>query len=95
MSRPTPEAIAGLLEGGGFSGVVAERAEVVYEFDSPEHFVAYVRAVAAPIRVMIEVHGGDAQDEAWEAIARAAAEANGGAGPLRYENAVMLAAGTA
>jgi enediyne biosynthesis protein CalE5 len=95
MSRPTPEAIAGLLEGGGFSDVVAERAEVVYEFDSPEHFVAYVRAVAAPIRVMIEVHGGDAQDEAWEAIARAAAEANGGAGPLRFENAVMLAAGTA
>lgn len=95
MSRPTPEALGALLEGGGFSEVVAERAEVVYEFDSPRHFTEYVRAVAAPIRVMIEVHGGDAQDEAWEAITQAAAEGAGGPGPLRLANAVILAAGTA
>ena len=50
LSRPTPAAIGGLLEGGGFSNVAVEQAEVTFEFDSPEHFTAYVRAIAAPIR---------------------------------------------
>ncbi len=35
LSRPTPAAIGGLLGGGGFSDVAVERAEVVFEFDSP------------------------------------------------------------
>ena len=36
LSRPTPAAIGGLLEGGGFSKVAVEQAEVIFEFDSPE-----------------------------------------------------------
>src|SRR5215213_1148481 len=36
LSRPTPGAIGGLLEGGGFSDVAVEKHEVIYEFDSPE-----------------------------------------------------------
>lgn len=95
LSRPTPAAIAGLLEGGGFSDVAVEQAEVVFEFDSPAHFTAYVRAIAAPIRAMIEQHGGDGQEEAWDAITQAAADLGGGAGPLRLTNVVLLAAGTA
>lgn len=95
LSRPTPESIGGLLEAGGFSGVTVERAEVTFEFDSPEHFTAYIRAIAAPIRVMIEEHAGDAQEEAWEAITQAAADAGGGSKPLSSTNAVLLASGTA
>jgi enediyne biosynthesis protein CalE5 len=95
LSRPTPDAIGGLLEGGGFSNVAVVRDEVTFEFDSPEHFTAYVRAIAAPIRAMIERHAGDAQEEAWEAITRAAADAGGGSGPLRLSNAVLLASATA
>ena len=95
MSRPTPEALGGLLEGGGFREVAAERTEVVYEFESPEQFTAYVKAVAAPIRVMIEVHGGDAQDAAWDAITEAAAQAAGGSGPVTFSNVVVLASGIA
>lgn len=95
LSRPTPAAIAGLLEGGGFSDVAVEQAEVVFEFDSPQHFTAYVRAIAAPIRAMIEQHAGEAREEAWDAIAQAAAKAGGGEGPLRLSNAVLLASGTA
>jgi SAM-dependent methyltransferase len=95
LSRPTPDAIGGLLEGGGFSAVAVEQAEVVYEFDSPEHFTAYVRAIAAPIRALIEQHAGDAQEAAWDAITGAAAEAGGGPGPLRLANVVLLASGTA
>jgi len=95
LSRPTPAAIGGLLEGGGFSNVVVEQNEVTFEFDSPEHFMAYVRAIAAPIRAMIEQHAGDAQEEAWDAITQAAADAAGGRGPLSLSNVVLLASGTA
>src|SRR3954463_12291435 len=95
LSRPTPAAIGGLLEGGGFSKVAVERDEVIYEFDSPEHFTAYVRAIAAPIRAMIEQHAGEDQEKAWDAITEAAAEAGGGSGPLILSNVVLLASGTA
>jgi enediyne biosynthesis protein CalE5 len=95
LSRPTPAAIGELLEGGGFSEVAVERSEVVFEFDSPAHFTAYVRAIAAPIRAMIEQHAGDAQEEAWDAITQAAAEAWDGSQPLRFSNVVLLASGSA
>src|SRR4051794_32535183 len=36
LSRPTPEAIGGLLEGGGFSDVETEDMEVSFEWPSPE-----------------------------------------------------------
>lgn len=94
LSRPTPAAIGWLLEGGGFSEVAVEQSEVVFEFDSPEHFTAYVRAIAAPIRAMIEQHTGEAQEEAWGAITQAAAATGGGSGPLTLSNVVLLASGT-
>jgi SAM-dependent methyltransferase len=95
LSRPTPAAIGGLLEGGGFSMVAVERAEVVFEFDSPAHFTAYIRAIAAPIRAMIERHAGGEEEAAWDAITEAAATVGGGPGPLSLSNAVLLASGTA
>jgi len=96
LSRPTPAAIGGLLEGGGFSNVAVEQDEVTFEFDSPAHFTAYIRAISAPIRAMIEQHAGDAQEAAWDAITQAAAaEAGGGPGPLSLSNVVLFASGTA
>jgi ubiquinone/menaquinone biosynthesis C-methylase UbiE len=95
LSRPTPAAIGGLLEGGGFSNVTVEQNEVIFKYDSPEQFTAFVRAIAAPIRAMIEQHAGDAQEEAWDAITQAAADAGGGAGPLSLSNVVLLASATA
>ncbi len=95
LSRPTPAAIGGLLEAGGFSQVAVEQDEVTYEFDSPEHFTAYIRAISAPIRAMIEQHAGEAQEAAWDAITQAAADARGGSKPLRFSNVVLLASATA
>jgi SAM-dependent methyltransferase len=94
LSRPTPDAIGGLLAGGGFSEIAVEQAEVIFEFESPAQFTSYVRAISAPIRAMIEQHAGEEQEEAWEAITQAATGA-AGPGPLRLENAVLLASGTA
>jgi hypothetical protein len=84
-----------LLDGGGFSNVVVEQDELTYEFESPQQFTAYVRAIAAPIRAMIEQHAGEAQEEAWDAITQAAADAYGGSQPLRVSNVVLLASATA
>ena len=95
LSRPTPAAIGGLLEGGGFSNVAVEQAKVTFQFDSPEHFTAYIRAISAPIRAMIEQHAGEAQQEAWDAITQAAADAGGGSQPLSFSNVVLLASATA
>jgi SAM-dependent methyltransferase len=95
LSRPTPAAIGALLEGGGFSKVAVEQDEVTFEFDSPQHFTAYIRAIAAPIRAMIEQHAGAAQEEAWDAITQAAADAGGDSKPLRLSNLVLLASATA
>lgn len=44
---------------------------------------------------MIEQRAGAAQEEAWEAITQAAADASGGSGPVRFTNAVLLASGAA
>jgi SAM-dependent methyltransferase len=95
LSRPTPDALGRLLDAGGFSKVAVERDEVTFEFDSPEQFTAYVRAISAPIRAMIEQHAGDAQDEVWNEITQAAAVRAGGSTPLRFSNVVLLASGTA
>ena len=38
LSRPTPEAIGGLLEGGGFSDIDVEELEIIFELDSAEHY---------------------------------------------------------
>ena len=95
LSRPTPAALGGLLEAAGFSKIGVEQNEVTFEFDSPEQFTAYIRAISAPIRAMIEQHAGEAQEEAWDAITLAAAKAGGGSKPLRFANEVLLASGAA
>jgi SAM-dependent methyltransferase len=95
LSRPTRAAIGGLLERGGFSKVAVEQDEVTFEFDSPEQFTAYVRAISAPIRAMIEQHAGEAHEQAWDAITQAAADAVGSSKPLRFSNVVLLASGAA
>jgi len=53
-----------------------------------------MRAISAPARAMIEQHAGEAREEAWDAITRAAADAGGGSTPLRFSNVVLLASAT-
>ena len=49
LSRPTPEALGGLLEGGGFSDVEVEETEVSFEWESADEFVAMVRDTVPPL----------------------------------------------
>ena len=95
LSRPTPEAIGGLLEGGGFSDVEVEEAEVSFTWGSAEEFTTFVREIAPPITAMMASHPQDVQDETWAAITAAAAEHAAGDGTIEQKNLVLLASGSA
>jgi ubiquinone/menaquinone biosynthesis C-methylase UbiE len=95
LSRPTPEAIGGLLEGGGFSGVEVEELEVTFEFESPEEYTEFTLAMAAPIKAMLAPHPEDVQRETRDAITDAVREASGANGQVKLTNQVLIAAGQA
>ena len=95
LSRPTPEALGGLLEGGGFADVEVEEVTVPFEFESPEQFTSFVREIAPPITAMLAPYPPDVQEETWAAITEAARDAAGGESSLRLSNLVLLAVGRA
>lgn len=95
LSRPTPEAIGGLLEGGGFTGVEVEELEVTWPFDSAEEYTAYAKAIVAPVVAMISPHPEEVQRETWQAITDAAREHAGSDGRIEFQNQVLVAAGQA
>ena len=95
LSRPTPEAIGGLLEGGGFSDIEVEELEVTFPLESAEEYTEYVKAIVAPIVAMISQHPEEVQQETWQAITDAAAERANADGRLEMPNQVLVAAGQA
>jgi SAM-dependent methyltransferase len=95
LSRPTPEAIGGLLEGGGFSDVEVKQMSVIFELPSAEEVTEYVKDIAAPITAMIEPHPPDVQEATWTAITddfQAFARQDG---TVSFTNVVLLAVGKA
>jgi hypothetical protein len=95
LSRPTPEAIGGLLQGGGFSEVQVEEMELTLDWASPEEFSGFIHDFVAPITRMVEAHPEDVQEGAWKAIADDIREEAADDGSLRLSNKVLLAVGRA
>ena len=95
LSRPTPQAIRGLLEGGGFSDVEVEEMDITFEWDSAEDFTTYLKEIAPPINAMINPRPPEEQEETWAAIRDAIREAAGGLEPLRLANQALIASGRA
>jgi ubiquinone/menaquinone biosynthesis C-methylase UbiE len=95
LSRPTPEAIAGLLEGGGFADVEVEEAEVSFEWESPEQFTTCIKEIAPPISSMIDPHPPEVQEETWGAITEAMRAHAGEGGSVNLTNLVLMASGRA
>jgi SAM-dependent methyltransferase len=93
LSRPTPEAIGGLLEAGGFSDVEVEELELQFEWDSVDDFVRSTRELAAPISALLEQHPPEVRDETWAAVAEAAKPYAAANGKLRLTNLALVAAG--
>jgi enediyne biosynthesis protein CalE5 len=95
LSRPTREAIAGLLEGGGFSDVEVEEVDVMLEWDSPEEFARFTREIAPPINALLANHPPDVREATWAAVAEAARPYADDDGRLRLSNLALVAAGRA
>jgi hypothetical protein len=95
LSRPTAEAIGGLLEGGGFSDVEVERTTVTFEYSSPEEFTTFVREIAPPISALMANNTQQEQDDTWAAITEAVSRHAGPDGKISMDNVVLLAAGSA
>lgn len=95
LSRPTPEAIGGLLEGGGFADVDVTELDVTFEWESPAGYVAFLKDTAPPIKAMMASHPQEVQDETWAAIETAVRERASDGGGVRLTNLVLVAAGRA
>ena len=95
LSRPTEEAIGGLLEGGGFSDVEVERTDVTMDWDSAEEFTTFVKEIAPPIRAIIDPHPPDVQEETWAAITEAVRERASDDGTLSLTSVALIASGRA
>jgi enediyne biosynthesis protein CalE5 len=95
LSRPTPDAIGGLLEGGGFSDVQTEETQVAFSWASPEEFTEWTREIVAPITAMVRQHPEDVQKGTWDAITQAIRKASGGDGEVEFSSVALLALGTA
>jgi SAM-dependent methyltransferase len=95
LSRPTPEALGGLLEAAGFSDVEVEEADVTFEWQSPEDFTTFIKEIAPPISAIIDPHPQEVQDETWAAITDATRQAAADDGVVRFSNLALLAAGRA
>jgi SAM-dependent methyltransferase len=93
LSRPTPEALGGLLEGGGFSGVEVHEEEVSFTWDSAEDFTTFIKEIAPPITAMLAPHPKDVQDATWDAITEAVREKATADGSVPMTNMVLIAAG--
>ena len=95
LSRPTPAAIGGLLEGGGFSDVEVEELEVTMEYDSAEDFTRSVQALVPPITNLLKPHPPELQQQVWQAVTDAARAHVSEDGSVRMTNLVLVAAGQA
>lgn len=95
LSRPTPEALGGLLEAAGFSDVEVEEAEVSFEWQSPEEFTTFVEETVPPITAMIAPHPREVQDETWAAITEAVRGVAADDGTVKLSNLALLAVGRA
>ena len=95
LSRPTPEAIGAILQGGGFSDIEVEETQVVTPFASAEEFTTYVQDIVAPLVALLEPHPQDVRDAAWNAVTEAARQHAGDDGTVTMTNKVLLACGTA
>jgi hypothetical protein len=93
LSRPTSEALGGLLEAGGFSDVEVEDTTVTFEWPSAEEFTTFIKEIAPPVTAMIDPHPKEVRDETWAAITEATRQVAADDGAVRLSNLALLAAG--
>lgn len=95
FARPSADALAGLLEAGGFSDVAVEEATVTFVFESPEDFATYVRDIAPPIVMLLSQQPEEVREKTWALIADAARPLAGDDGKVTMPNLALVASGRA
>jgi SAM-dependent methyltransferase len=95
LSRPTAEAIGGLLEGGGFSDVQVEEIELDFSWDSPEDFTIFIQDIVAPLVAIVAEQPPQKQESAWSTVTEAARAHANDDGSVTLRNLVLLASGRA
>lgn len=95
LSRPTPEAISAILDGGGFSNIEVEETQVTIRLASAEDFTTHVQDIVAPLVALLEPHPQEVRDAAWNAVTDAARQHAGDDGTVTMTNKVLLASGSA
>jgi SAM-dependent methyltransferase len=95
FARPTPEALASLLEQGGFAEVEVEEIEVTFEWESPEQFTTYLKEMSPRTRRLLASHPPEVQDATWDAVTEAIRAVTDDSGRVRLSNQALVAAGRA
>src|SRR3954451_5137642 len=95
LSRPTPEAISVILDGGGFSDVEAEEIHVEMDWNSAEEFTTFIQDIVAPLVALLEQHPPEVREAAWNAVTDAARQHADDGGHITLSNKVLLASADA
>jgi SAM-dependent methyltransferase len=95
LSRPTPEAIGGLLEAGGFSDIEVGELNLDFEWESVDAFIRFLKEIAPSFSALLEPHPPDVREETWAAIGEAISPHAAPDGKLRLSNLVLVAVGRA
>jgi len=95
LSRPTPEAIGAILDGGGFSEVEVDEVRFDVDWDSAEEFTAFIKDIVAPLVTLLEQHPPEVREGAWNAVTEAAREHADGGGRVVLTNKALVASGSA
>jgi SAM-dependent methyltransferase len=95
LSRATPDAIGGLLSGGGFADVHVDELELDFEWESVDEFVAFTQAVSAALITALEQHPDEVREHVLAALADAARPYAGADGRVRMKSLALVAAGSA
>ena len=78
------------LEGAGFTDIVIERRDVVFEFATPDAFTQFRRDVAAPFRALLEKQTPEMRDQIIRAVTDAARGFAQADGKVRTSNETIL-----
>lgn len=88
-----PGALEQVLRDAGFAEVQSEPFTVTFEFESVEELIVHLRAVSAPIGMIMATASPDRQTEFWRKLAGAAAPYSDEQGTIRLDNECLVAAG--
>ena len=89
-----PLALQNALIKAGFQDVRTENMIVTLEFDSPDSFTNYHKAVSVPIHALLAGQTAEKQNEIWKAVTEATKSYTNSKGEVVLDNEAMCYVGT-